>query len=159
VPRRPKTALADALAVLTRRDHTCAQLEAKLVAKQYDPGDIAAAMKQCTDWGYLDDRRFGRGRLEARLRRRPAGRADCLRDLRRQGLPETMSAVIADEVFEEIGGERGVLEEAFDRWVAQHGEPEDLAAAKRCFDHLMRRSFPRYLVLQKLSSWLDDLTA
>jgi len=145
--------------MLTRRDHTCAQLEKKLVAKGHGADEIGAAMQQCTDWGYLDDYRFGRGRVEARLRRRPAGRADALRDLRRQGLTETMSAAVADEVFEAIGGERGALGEAFDRWVAQHGEPEDLTAAKRCFDHLMRRSFPRYLVLQELSPWLDDLTA
>ena len=42
------------------------------------------------------------------------------------------------------------------RWVARHGGPEDMTAAKRCFDHLMRRSFPRYLILQKLSPWLED---
>ena len=143
--------------MLTRRDYSRAGLHAKLVAKGHAVADVEDALRQCDDWGYLDDHRFGCIRLEARLKRRPAGRPDALRDLQRQGLTATMSETAVDEVFQEFGGERGVLDNAFERWVGRHGEPDDIAAAKRCFDHLMRRSFPRYLVLQKLSSWLDDL--
>ena len=150
---------ADALAMLTRRDYSRAGLRAKLRAKHHLSGDIEDAIDKCTEWGYLDDQRFGRSRLESRLKRRPTGRSDALRDLQRQGLTETMSKVVADEVFEQLGGERGVLNDAFDRWVARQGEPENLAGAKRCFDHLMRRSFPRYLVLEKLSIWLEDFTS
>ena len=155
---RQKSATADALAMLTRRDHSRAGLRAKLMAKHYVSGDVDDALEKCIEWGYLDDRKFGRSRLASRLKRRPAGRRDALRDLQRQGLTATMSEAVADAVFEHLGGERGVLDDAFDRWVARQGEPEDLEAAKRCFDHLMQRSFPRYLVLGKLSPWLDDLT-
>ncbi len=156
--KKKKTATADALAMLARRDYSHGGLRSKLLAKDHAPGEVDEALEKCVGWGYLDDQRFGRSRLESRLQRRPAGRSDALRDLQRQGLTATMSEAVADAVFEELGGERGVLDDAFNRWVARHGEPEDLAAAKRCFDHLMRRSFPRYLVLQKLSRWLDDLT-
>ena len=156
--RKKKSATTDALAMLTRRDYSREGLRKKLRAKDHGAADIDEAVDKCIEWGYLDDRRFGRVRLESRLQRRPAARSDALRDLQRQGLTATMSEAVADEVFEELGGERGVLDDAFERWVARHGEPEDLAAAKRCFDHLMRRSFPRYLVLEKLSPWLDDLT-
>ena len=156
--RKKKTATADALAMLTRRDYSHAGLRTKLLAKDHAPRDVDETLEKCVAWGYLDDQRFGHSRLDSRLRRRPAGRSDALRDLQRQGLTATMSEAVAETVFEELGGERGVLDDAFDRWVARHGEPEDLASAKRCFDHLMRRSFPRYLVLQKLSSRLDDLT-
>ena len=155
--RHQRSATADALAMLTRRDYSHAGLRTKLLAKGHPPDEIDEALEKCVGWGYLDDQRFGHRRLESRLQRRPAGRSDALRDLQRQGLTATMSEVVTDAVFEELGGERGVLEDAFDRWVARHGEPEDLAAAKRCFDHLMRRSFPRYVVLEKLSPWLDDL--
>lgn len=143
--------------MLARRDYSHLGLRTKLLAKDHTPGDVDEALQKCVEWGYLDDQRFGCSRLESRLQRRPAGRSDSLQDLQRQGLTATMSAAVADAVFEELGGERGVLDDAFDRWVARHGEPEDLAAAKRCFDHLMRRSFPRYLVLQKLSPGLNDL--
>ncbi len=156
---RPQNSVtADALAMLTRRDYSRAGIRAKLRAKHHLTDDIDEAIEKCIKWGYLDDQRFGRSRLESRLQRRPAGRSDALRDLQRQGLTETMRKVVADVVFEQLGGERGVLDDAFDRWVARQGKPENLAAAKRCFDHLMRRSFPRYLVLEKMSLWLEDLT-
>jgi len=144
--------------MLARRDYSQAGLRSKLRGKGYERADLDEALERCREWGYLDDRRFGRSRLEVRLQRRPAGRTDAVRDLRRQGLTETMSESVADEVFGEAGGEPSVLEDAFERWVARHGEPQDIAAAKRCFDHLMRRSFPRYLVLQKLSPWLDEIS-
>ncbi len=144
--------------MLARRDYSHVGLRTKLLAKDHAPEDVDQALEKCVEWGYLDDQRFGHSRLESRLQRRPAGRSDSLRDLQRQGVTATMSEAVADAVFEELGGERGVLDDAFDRWVARHGEPENFAVAKRCFDHLMRRSFPRYLVLQKLSRWLDDLT-
>ncbi len=144
--------------MLARRDYSHVGLRTKLLAKDHAPEDVDQALEKCVEWGYLDDQRFGHSRLESRLQRRPAGRSDSLRDLQRQGLTATMSEAVADAVFEELGGERGVLDDAFDRWVARHGEPENFAVAKRCFDHLMRRSFPRYLVLQKMSRWLDDLT-
>ncbi len=156
--REKRTATTEALAMLARRDFSRAGLRAKLSAKDYSADEVEGAVEQCVEWGYVDDRRYGRSRMEARLQRRPAGRTDSVRDLQRQGLTGTMSAIVADEVFEDAGGERAVLDEAFERWVGRHGEPDGLKAAKRCFDHLMRRSFPRYLVLQKLSPWLDDLS-
>lgn len=154
-----RSAATEALALLARRDYSHAGLRDKLRAKGYAPTEVDEALQRCVDWGYLDDHRYGRGRMQARLRRRPGGRADAVRDLQRQGLTATMSETVADEVLEEAGGERAVLDDAFERWTARHGEPDGLNAAKRCFDHLMRRSFPRYLVLQKLSPWLDDVSS
>ena len=143
--------------MLARRDYSRARLAQRLAAKGYEAEEINAASSRCADLGYLDDRKYGHSRLEVRLSRRPAGRHDAVRDLQRQGLTATMSETVVDEVFEALGGEAEVLDRAFDRWATQHGDPDDLATAKRCFDHLMRRSFPRYLVLRKLSPWLDDL--
>jgi len=156
---RKRTAVTEALAMLARRDYSRAGLRTRLLGKNYPRAEVDEALDKCADYGYMDDRLFGRSRLEARLARRPAGRPDALRDLQRQGLTATMSESVADEVFEEAGGEAAVLEDAFERWVARHGEPQDIAAAKRCFDHLMRRTFPRHLVLQKLSPWLDEITS
>lgn len=157
--REKRTATTEALGLLTRRDYSRAGLRAKLVAKGHEVTDVEEALRQCDEWSYLDDHRFGCTRLETRLNRRPAGRTDALRDLQRQGLTATMSESVADHVFEQVGGERGVLDDAFERWVARHGQPEEITVAKRCFDHLMRRSFPRYLVLQKLSPWLEDFAS
>jgi len=152
-----RTASTEALALLARRDYSRAGLAERLRAKGYARGEVEEALRRCIEWGYLDDQRYGRSRMQARLGRRPCGRLDAVRDLQRQGLTATMSESVADEVLEQAGGERAVLEDAFERWVSRHGEPAGLNAAKRCFDHLMRRSFPRHLILEKLSPWIDDL--
>ena len=149
--------MAKALAMLARRDHSRAKLEERLLGKEFAPEVVSVVIARCIDAGYLDDNRFGRTRLEARLQRRPSGQRDALDDLRRQGLPKTMSEGIVEEVFTEMGGEEAVLDDAMGRWQAKKGEPTDLGATKRCFDHLMRRRFPRYLILQALSPWLDNL--
>ena len=143
--------------MLARRDFSRAGLRKKLRGKGHSAAEIDAAVERCAEMGYVDDHGYGRSRLQERLARRPAGIAEAVRDLQRQGLTATMSASVAEEVFDESGGEPAVLEDAFDRWVARHGEPQEIRAAKRCFDHLMRRSFPRHLVLQKLSPWLDEI--
>lgn len=150
-------ALQAALAMLARRDYSARGLVDKLCRKGHSPEAAEAACGRCREMGYIDDHRFGRMRLEARLERRPAGRHDAERDLRRQGLTGTMIETVVDAVFAEAGGEEAVLERAFQQWQARHGQPDDLRSAKRCFDHLMRRRFPRHLVLDRLSSWLDEL--
>ncbi len=150
-------ATAKALAMLARRDYSRAKLEERLLGKDFSPEIVAMVLVRCVEAGYVDDNRYGRTRLEARLLRRPSGQRDALDDLRRQGLTKTMCEGIVEEVFTEAGGERAVLDDAMGRWQAKSGEPTDLASTKRCFDHLMRRRFPRYLVLQALSPWLDNL--
>jgi regulatory protein len=146
-----------ALAMLARRDYSRAKLEERLLDKQFAPAAVSEVVERCVAAGYVDDQKYGKTRVEARLRRRPSGRHDALADLRRQGLAKTMSEGIVEEVFAAAGGEEAVLDDALRRWQAKNGEPTELAAAKRCFDHLMRRRFPRYLVLQALSPWLDNL--
>ncbi len=143
--------------MLARRDYSQAKLRERLLAKDFESSVVSQVLARCIDAGYVDDNRYGRTRLEARLRRRPSGQRDALNDLRRQGLSKTMSEGIVEEVFTEAGGEEAVLDDAMRRWQAKNGEPTALAATKRCFDHLMRRRFPRYLVLQALSPWLDNL--
>lgn len=150
-------AMAVALAILARRDYSRAGLEERLLGKDFPVEIVTAVVERCADAGYVDDRKYARARVESRLRRRPSGERDAVADLRRQGLAKTMSEGIVEEVFVEAGGEEAVLDDALRRWQARNGEPTDLATAKRCFDHLMRRRFPRYLVLRALSPWLDDL--
>jgi SOS response regulatory protein OraA/RecX len=146
-----------ALAMLARRDYSRAKLEQRLLTKEFTPAVASEVVARCIDAGYVDDRRYGRARVESRLGRRPGGQRDAIADLQRQGLAKTMSEGIVEEVFAAAGGEEAVLDDALGRWRAKHGEPTELAAAKRCFDHLMRRRFPRYLILQALSPWLDNL--
>lgn len=150
-------ALADALALLARRDYTRARLEAKLRDKGHDEAAVEAACSRCVEYGYLDDQAYGLSRALRRLERRPMGRRALLQDLRRQGLGSTMSEQVADEAYAEVGGEEAVLEEALRQWIDRHGEPEDWRSARRCADHLGRRGFPAGAVHAALSPWLDAI--
>ncbi len=60
--RSDRVALAekDALALLTRRDHSEAELRKKLRAKEHDAAAIDVVVARCKEWGYLDDERLAR---------------------------------------------------------------------------------------------------
>lgn len=53
-----KKAFKYALARLTSRDHSCAELAAKMRKKGFSPQDIQQALSTCHRLGYLNDRRY-----------------------------------------------------------------------------------------------------
>ena len=69
-----------------------------------------------------------------------------------------MISRVADQAYEEAGGEYEVLADAVDRWVERNGEPLDWKGIRRCANHLERRGFAGGDVHATLSRWLDDLT-
>lgn len=151
-------ALADAFAHLTRRDYARAELGRRLRRRGHTQEAIKQALDRCQELGYLDDRAFARARAQGLLQRRPSGRIAVLRDLRRQGVPSTMGEQVVDEIYAEAGGERQVLADALQRWLARHGAPADWRAARRAADHLSRRGFSGAAVREALSPWLDDIS-
>lgn len=50
----------DALTLLTRRDHSEAELRKKLRAKDHDATAIDVVIARCKNWEYLDDERFAK---------------------------------------------------------------------------------------------------
>lgn len=150
-------AFAEALAIVARREYSEAELGDRLRRKGYDEAAVAAAVERCVEAGYVDDLRYARLRAERRLERRPAGHRDLVRDLRRRGLDPTMSERVADEVLDAAGGEAAVLRRALRSWCDRHGEPSEWRDARRCFDHLVRKGFPRALVRDALSDWIDAI--
>ncbi len=156
--RQPKrTAFADALRIIGLRDLSARRLEERLRARTYTSDEAVAAVARCVELGYVNDYKFGVDRAGAILRRRPCGRLALHGDLQRQGLPRTMISRVADDAYEEAGGERGILAEAVRRWVEQKGEPVDWPSIRRCSNHLGRRGFAGGDVQTALSRWLDDL--
>lgn len=153
-----RDALSDALTLVGRREYSEARLRRKLERKGHSREAAEAASRRCVEGGYVDDHRYGKLRAELRLERRPSGRTDIVRDLRGKGLTPTMAERVADEVIAAAGGEDEILRRALEDWCSRHGEPEDWNAAKRCFDHLVRRGFSRGLVRDRLSPWIDSFS-
>ncbi|MEM9596162.1 MAG: regulatory protein RecX [Acidobacteriota bacterium] len=74
-----------ALDLLSRRSHFRQELETKLRARGFDPGDIDGALDTLEGEGYLDDRSTAEQWVAQRLRRRPEGPRKLLAELRRRG--------------------------------------------------------------------------
>ncbi len=155
----PRAALADALALLGRRDFTEAALRERLLTRDHDEASVEHAVAKCVGYGYIDDHAWGLARATELFRRRPLGRAALLHDLRRYGLTPTMAEQVADEAYAGHGGERAVLADALQRWVAGKGTPADWRSIRSCSGHLQRRGFAAGDIQAALSPWLDELAA
>jgi len=155
--RAPRAALADALGLLGRRDFTEAALRERLLKRNHDETSVEHAVAKCVGYGYVDDHAWGSARAEELFRRRPLGRAALLHDLRRYGLTPTMAEQVAEEAYAGHGGERAVLADALQRWVAGKGPPTEWTSIRRCSGHLQRRGFGAGDIQAALSPWLDEL--
>jgi regulatory protein len=96
-----RTPLALALNLLSRRDHSEAELRRKLAPKGFPAEDMDTAMSRLRDAGYLNDRRFAHSFAEASIRN---GRGYGFRlrlELSRRGIPEE----IIEETLASLGAE------------------------------------------------------
>lgn len=149
--------VAEALALLTRRDYSEAELADRLRRKGHGREAIETAVARCREMGYLDDEAYAHARAATLVERRPSGARALAQDLRRRGVARTMSEQVVERVLDEAGGERAVLERALKAWIERNGEPADWRSARRCADHLARRGFPGPAVTDALAPWLDEL--
>jgi regulatory protein len=91
-PARPTpTPLDVAARLLTRAPRTEAELEARLVARGYQPATASRTVARCRELGYVGDERFARDRARA-LRARGAGSLKIAADLAGRGLDEELAA-------------------------------------------------------------------
>ena len=119
--------------LLARAPRTEAELEARLVAKGYQPGTAAATVARCRELGYVGDETFARDR--ARAAARGAGSLRIAADLEARGLPEALIAAAVEASREgdpEIDWAKRALERsrasgpAAWRLLASRGFPEDV---------------------------------
>jgi len=154
----PRAALADALELLGRRDFTEAALRERLLKRDHAEDAVEHAVAKCVGYGYIDDHAWGLARATELFRRRPLGRSALLHDLQRYGLTPTMAEQVAGEAYDGHGGERALLADALQRWVAGKGPPTEWRSIRSCSGHLQRRGFAAGDVQAALSPWLDELS-
>jgi len=138
-------ALSRALALLSRRAYTEAELREKLA--EYPEAEVEAALVRLRVWGYLDDRKLA----EAFVRRR-AGRYGpyrLARDLRARGVPEDL----VEELVSDLAEEEAAVSLLSRRWSRYRGNRAravrfllgrgfSLEAALSAFDRLRREEAP-----------------
>ena len=113
-----------ALTMLSRRELSEAQIRTRLARKQFDDGDIDAAVERLRQDGALNDRRvaLAAARLESAIRHR--GRSRVIQKLRTLGIDSEIAAAAVNEVFEEVD-EGALLDRAFERRLRGQA-PKDL---------------------------------
>ena len=80
-----------ALRILSRRDHSQAELRKRLTDKGFDKEMIEATLQRCCDLGYLDDARYALARAISLMNRGRAVGHRVLADLRQHGVSQELA--------------------------------------------------------------------
>ena len=94
-----------AVRYLARRDRTVAQVERFLVQKGATPSLVQDIVTRLSRLRYLDDRAYAERWIEARLARRPMGRARLEAELSARGVTETLAGQAMREVLRNLDEE------------------------------------------------------
>ena len=81
-----------ALNLLTRRDHTTAELQRKLAVRGFSADSIAELLEQLAEEGYLDDKRFAERWTESAMRNGRGYGLRILQELQKRGIPREIAA-------------------------------------------------------------------
>jgi regulatory protein len=143
-------ALTVALTLLGVRELSEAQLRARLTRRQFDPGDIDAALDQLKADGTLSDRRvaLALARMESAIRHR--GRARVIQKIRQAGIAGDLAEAAVREVFEEVD-EHDLLRRALARRLKGRAARDlDERARARVVRGLAAQGFSLDLILKEL---------
>ena len=83
-PASPDGCFEKALDLLSRRPHFRRELESKLLQRDFDKSEIAAALERAAERGFLDDLECARELARGRVERRQEGPAKLLATLTRR---------------------------------------------------------------------------
>jgi regulatory protein len=158
VPRGPldaKAARLAALDLLARKSWSRRELASRL-RRRGAPADVAeAVVQELLARGYLDDEAFARWWAQARARGRRIGSLRLRQELARKGIPRDLAAAATGAAFEEVSEAERALEAGRRRLPALRGQ-EAARAAARLRDHLLRRGYPRRVVVDVVKTLLAD---
>jgi len=136
-----RTPLALALNLLSRRDHSEAELRRKLAPKGFLPEELDKAMTRLKEAGYLDDSRFAHSFAEAAIRN---GRGYGFRlqlELSRRGIQdEIVENTLADlgAEYEEIATLSELMARKFEGFDPQQADERQ---KRRVISYFQRRGF------------------
>jgi len=131
-----------ALRMLSRRDHTAAEIRRKLAEADHDPADISRVIDALQVEGAIDDRRVAEAYVRTASRVKGRGRLRIAQELQARGIDRTL----AEETTAAIPEDDEAA--AIARILSRKHLPARLDAAtrRRLFQQLLRRGFPAHLV-------------
>jgi regulatory protein len=148
----PRTVRAAALALLSRRDYTAAEIDRKLIEKGYDREAVAGAIAALTSSRLLDDRRVAAAHVRTATAVKGRGRLRIARELSARGISrDLVRDVLADlPQGDELTMIRRIL--ARKRWPANPTR----ADRQRMYRHLVGKGFRTDEIFRALGNPDED---
>ena len=131
-----------ALGALARRSRSTEELRRWLRQREFEAGQIEAALERLEALGLLDDEAFARGFARSRTVGRGFGARRVTAELARRGVARGVIQEVMAELAEQEGGdERAALEAVARRRLRSVAALEPLVARRRLTGWLVRRGF------------------
>ena len=134
-----QTAKAKALALISYRPRSTAEIRQRLKEKDFLPQAIDQAVEDLTRVGLLNDRQFAESFIRTRQLQRPSGARLLRLELRQKGVAEADIDAALDATLAE-GDEEAAIRELAEKRRSQL-PPDPRKAKKRLADYLLRRGF------------------
>jgi regulatory protein len=133
-------AYVTALRLLARRELSEAQVRTRLARRQFEAGEIDAAVARLQGERALDDRRtaLACARTEAQVKRR--GRLRALRAVEALGIDRELARTAVAEAFRDVD-EDAVIQQVLERRLRHGGSLDDPATLRRMQRYLLAQGF------------------
>lgn len=149
MPGKRQDVFYQAQAILARRDHSAAEVKAKLARKGFTKDEIAKTVDFLQEKKLLDDALFAKEYIESILRAKPVGPRYLSAKLKQKGVGEG----IIQETLGEIKGREAILaEQAAAQWKRLHPStssgqvPKHAQDKQRLFRFLASRGFTQDVI-------------
>lgn len=131
-----------ALALLSRAEHSRFLLVRKLHSRGMTDSTIQAVLDELESSGALSDKRYAASWVRSRVKRHPEGRPMLLAGLRQRGV----HAALAEDAVHEVLGEEGSSAEELARALADRLARNPRSTPESIAVRMLRRGFDRGLV-------------
>ena len=147
-------ALHSALRILTRRDHSVAELERKLVQRGIEKDVVEAVRDECRRLNYVNDERFAEGLIH-RLKRKGWGPLRMRNEFHRYGLKGQKSEQLLREAFG-VGEELQIACAAAKKKLAANRLLNPRKCRERLYRFLSARGFSNAVIHEALQMVLES---
>jgi len=144
-----------ALRILARRDQSEKELQKKLVEKGFSKKAVQWVLSDLKNNRFLNDQTFAEHYAKNRLIQHPAGKRQLAYELKRKGIPESLSEETIEKVYSEFDEEKLAQKLALKK-IKTLGNQPVLKQKKKVSDFLIRRGFDWEIVREILNDLIDD---
>jgi regulatory protein len=138
------SAYADALRMLARREHSVAEVRARLLDREHSAEDTEAALHRLIEAGALDDKRVALAYARTASKVKGRGRLRIQQELHAMGIARDVAAEALAETFSDVD-ERALIDKAIQKKLRGTGSGPTrrltVQERGRLYQFLMRQGF------------------